>query len=401
MKIFLLDIAETRSQLLPITYTRSIGEIRVGILQIHEKWTHYLSEKASFITEPYLGRFPSENLVEECLVINASLCPSLALVEAVLRLSVGEKLVQEGVFLAARCTESPTYGSEVAPKGKKIHFQGDLTRINRPWDIFIKNGDQIRADFDLITKGRKSAPLNDPFTRVYNSDQVFLEEGADVKAAILNAENGPIYIGRYAKVLEGAIIRGPFAMGEFAQVSMGAKVRGDSTFGPHCKVGGEIGNSVIMGYSNKGHEGYLGNSVIGEWCNMGADTNTSNLKNNYTQVKVWDYSNDAFGETGLQFCGLVMGDHSRCGINTMFNTGTSVGMATNVYGAGYPPGMIPSFSWGGKEAFTTYDLEKAKQTAAIAMRRKTKEWSTQDDTIFEEVYRRSKPYRSWENKAKT
>jgi len=400
MKIFLLDIAETRLQLLPLTYTRCIGELRVGILKIQEKWSITLDSEVSIITETYLGKEKPKSNGATQLIINASLCPNPLLTKALEVLKENQKLVQGNTFLAAKITSMAAFDIKLRENLTSIEYPGKIDLIERPWDIFVKNGDQIRLDFDLLTKDRKSKTLTDPHTRVYNEKNIFLEEGAEVTAAILNAKNGPIYIGKNAKIHEGAIIKGPFALCENGQVNMGAKIRGDSTFGPYTKVGGEVTNSVIMGYSNKGHEGYLGNSVIGEWCNLGADTNTSNMKNNYSQIKMWDYTKDSFVKTGLQFCGLIMGDHSKCGINTMFNTGTVVGVSTNIFGSGYPRNVIPSFSWGGVNGFSTHALNKAKETATIAMRRKTKEWSKLDDDIFEEVFDRSARYRVWENNDK-
>ena len=398
MKIFLLDIAETRLQLLPLTYTRSIGELRVGILKIHEKWSAKLATEVNLITESYLGKSEKNSDGKLNLILNASLCPDDLLIKALQNLQENQKLTQNGKFLAAKTTYPPVFNQKHDDQLISVEYSGKVDLIEKPWDIFIKNGDQIRLDFEILTKDRKSISIDDPHTRIYNEKNIFVEEGAEVKAAILNAENGPIYIGKNAKIHEGAIIRGPFALCEFGQVNMGAKIRGDSTFGPHTKVGGEVANSVIMGYSNKGHEGYLGSSVIGEWCNLGADTNTSTMKNNYTKIKMWDYSKDSFVKTGLQFCGLIMGDHSKCGINTMFNIGTVVGVSANIFGSGYQRNVIPSFSWGGSKGFTIYKLSKAKETAAKAKLRKMDEWSQGDENIFDEIFERSTKYRIWENK---
>lgn len=396
MNIFLLDMAETRLQLLPLTFTRSIGELRVGILKISEKWSARLQSEVSYITEPYLGKDQPAVPSGPFLIINASLCPDRQVVKTITNLNEGEKLEKDGKFLAARTEHVPTYSQPLDASLKPVEYVPSVELVERPWDIFIKNGDQIRLDFELLTQGKSSRRIDDPHTRIYNEKDIFLEEGAEVKACILNADNGPIYIGKNARIHEGAIIKGPFALCEYGQVNMGAKIRGDSTFGPHTKVGGEVGNSVIFGYSNKGHEGYLGNSVIGEWCNLGADTNTSNLKNNYTPIKMWDFGKEAFHDTGLQFCGLIMGDHSKCGINTMFNTGTVVGVSANIFGAGYPRNVIPSFSWGGATGFSTYELARAKQTAAIVMKRKTREWTATEEKIFDEVFERSISHRVWE-----
>jgi UDP-N-acetylglucosamine diphosphorylase/glucosamine-1-phosphate N-acetyltransferase len=395
MKIFLLDIAENRTQLMPLTYTRSIAELRVGILKIYEKWELRLKGRSSFITENYLGKKNVLSTSESNLVINSSVCPDENLAAAICYLKVGQKLIKDGNLIAVKTSSVPKLGDSFDLNFKSIDYAREVTLIERPQDIFTRNGEQIRKDFELVTAGRKSSEIYDPHSIIYNKEDVFLEEGAVIKACILNAENGPIYLGKNAVVSEGAIIKGPFALGEYGQVSLGAKIRGDSTFGPYTKVGGEVSNSVIMGYSNKSHEGYMGNSVIGEWCNLGADTNTSNMKNNYSNVKIWDYSQESFGDSGLQFYGLIMGDHSKCGINTMFNTGTVAGVSTNIFGAGYPKFFIPSFSWGGSSGFETYQLQKAIQTASIAMQRKGKQLSNIDIGIFEHIFEQSSKYRTW------
>lgn len=277
-----------------------------------------------------------------------------------------------------------------------IQLEKEPLLLQKTWNIFQFNGAQIKEDFALLTNGRKSHAVGDPHTIVYNPDQIFIEDGVKIRAAVLNAESGPIYLGRNSEIQEGAVIRGPFALGEFSTVNMGAKLRGDTTVGPHCKVGGEISNSVIFGYSNKGHEGFLGNSVLGEWCNLGADTNTSNLKNNYAPVKLWDYTKGGFANTGLQFCGLMMGDHSKCGINTMFNTGTVVGVGANVFGDGYPRNFIPSFSWGGAAGFSTFTMPKFEETAKAVFGRRGKEWSQEEKEILERVFELTKTYRIWD-----
>ncbi|MFY0651158.1 MAG: glucose-1-phosphate thymidylyltransferase [Cyclobacteriaceae bacterium] len=397
MNVFLLDLAETRLQLLPLTYTRSIGDIRVGILKIHEKWSLRLTKKVSILTEGYLGESPAKSDSDSFIVINSSLCPDENTIEQINQLQCGQLLQDKGKFLALNSNIVPEYGDKELQHNEVVEFEGSPVLIERPWHIFQQNGEQIRQDFDLLTEGRQSQSIDDPHTKIYNEEAIFLESGAQVKACILNAENGPIYIGKNAVIEEGAIIRGPFALCDNAKVNLGAKIKGDSTFGPYCKVGGEVGNSVLFGYSNKGHEGYLGNSVIGEWCNIGADTNTSNLKNNYAQIKLWDYSKDRFSNTGLQFCGLIMGDYSKSGINTMFNTGTVVGLSANIFGSGFPRTIIPSFGWGGATGFGTYDLTRAKEAAKIAKSRKHSEWSDADDRIFDEVFRLSQKYRIWEN----
>jgi UDP-N-acetylglucosamine diphosphorylase/glucosamine-1-phosphate N-acetyltransferase len=266
------------------------------------------------------------------------------------------------------------------------------------WRIFQFNPEQIRLDYALITSGKKSSGIQDKHTIVYNESNIFVEEGVSIRAAILNAEDGPIYLGKNSIVQEGAIIKGPFALCEGSTVGMGSKMRGDTTVGPHSKVGGEISNSVIFGYSNKGHDGFIGNTVIGEWCNLGADTNTSNLKNNYENVKLWNYAKGGFTDTGLQFCGLMMGDHSKCGINTMFNTGTVVGVSANIFGDGFPRNFIPSFSWGGANGFTTYQIKKAYETAQKVMERRKVVLDDIEKEILANIFELTTAYRVWDKK---
>ena len=382
MDIALFDSPQIRTQLLPFTYTRPIAEIRVGILTLTEKWTQR-GFSCGFETQDYLQtKFPSNSA---SLQVNGALCPNKELVVAIQELSPGEELIADDLILARH-----------GEGGKQVFFEGEYTLIQHTWDIFTENRTQIIADFELLTAGRKSQEITDPHTIVYGKENLFIEEGAKIRAAIINAENGPVYIGKNAQVHEGAIISGAFALCESSHVNMGAKIKGDTTIGPHSKVGGEIGNSVIFGYSNKGHEGYMGNSVLGEWCNLGADTNTSNLKNNYAMVKLWDYATGRFADTGLQFCGLMMGDHSKCGINTMFNTGTVVGVGANIFGAGYPRNFVPSFSCGGATGFVTFQLRKFAEVAEAVMHRRHMEYDQVEQDIIKHVFDTSAAYRIWE-----
>ncbi len=393
MNLILFDPPSIRQQLLPFTYTRPVADIRVGILTIAEKWQHYFKQKPSFATEQYLAqKFPLHHASDN-LWINGAVCPTPALVTAIQQLNSGDALSKDSMILAVRTPDDEV--PEIIT-GTIHPFTEHFNFIDHVWKIYQLNGAEIRADFELITRGRKSVTLDDKHTRTYGADQIFLEEGAQVKAAILNAENGPIYLGKNSKVQEGAIIRGPFALCEESHVNMGAKVRGDTTVGPFSKVGGELSNSVIFGYSNKAHDGFLGNSVIGEWCNIGADTNTSNLKNNYENVKLWSYATEKFEDTGLTFCGLMLGDHSKCGINTMFNSGTVVGVSASIFGDGYPRNFIPSFSWGGAAGFTTYHLNKALSTAAKAMERRNLLLTDTDQEILKILFEKSAQFRVWE-----
>ncbi len=395
MKLIFTQHPEAHQKLLPLTYTRPIANLRVGILTIDEKWGKYLNAEAfGYQTEKYLqDKYQMISPDDRTIWIVNGTLPNFNLVEVVNALRPGEALSKNGQMLVACGNENPLDSHNYEVK----EFTGDFQQIERSWDLFLQNGNEIRNDYALVTSGRNSQPINDTHTITYGS-QIFLEEGASVKAAILNAENGPIYIGKDAEVQEGAIIRGPFAMGEHSVVNMGAKLRGDSSAGPHCKMGGEISNSIFWGYSNKGHDGFLGNAVVGEWCNIGADTNNSNLKNNYDSVRMWDYLDNHFIHTNLQFCGLIMGDHSKTGINTMFNTGTTVGVAANIFGEGFPRNIIPSFSWGGAHGMVTHHPRKAFITAEIVMKRRKLNLSEADKAILTHIFEDSAQYRVWEKK---
>lgn len=394
MNLVLFDTPSSRSNLLPFTYTRPVSEIRVGILTITEKWEKWLGAPASFLTEEYLSvKFPAR-LTEDNVYIAGTVCPDEVLVQAIDELKPNQKLIAQGQLIASR--QAKTAIDEIGEGCEEVVLEETLTQIERPWHIFKENGAQIRLDYDLTTQGRKSQKIDDPFTRIYAAHHIFIEEGASIKDATLNAENGPIYIGKDAVIEEGSIIRGPFALCEHSTVNANARMRGDITIGPHSKVGGEVSNSIIFGYSNKGHDGFLGNSVLGEWCNIGADTNTSNLKNNYDKVKVWDYDKGGFINTGEQFCGLMMGDHSKSGINTMFNTGTIVGVAANIFGSGFPRTFIPSFAWGGASGFTTFKLSKVFEMAEASMSRRGKKLTEVEQSILEAVFELSAQYRIWE-----
>lgn len=388
MNYILFDGA-VRNQLLPFTFTRPVADIRIGILTIREKWEKFLNTTTSTITEDYLSeKWPMVEM-EENIIINAAFLPTAELVEQVKNLQPGEGIFHEEDVVAFHAYEEQEVNFADCTN---IELEGKAIMVEHTWDIFKLNGEAIAADFELLTQDRKSEKLSST-NQVIAPENIFLEEGAKVECAILNASQGPIYIGADAEIMEGSIVRGPFALCEHATVKMGAKIYGSTTVGPHSKVGGEVNNSVIFGYSNKGHDGFLGNSVLGEWCNLGADTNTSNLKNNYAEVRLWDYASEKFAPTGLQFCGLMMGDHSKCGINTMFNTGTVVGVSANIFGAGFPRNFIPSFSWGGSAGTTTYKTVKAFEVAEKVMERRDIEFSEEDKAILEQVFELTKKYR--------
>ncbi len=392
MNVILFDDPAVRLNLLPFTYTRPAGALRVGILTIAEKWQYHLGSSVSWLTEGYLqDKFPC-NRTHDNLFIDGSVCPDEELVSSVGNLKLGEGLTCQGRVLAFRAA------SEKDSSISYRDYPHAVTVIDQPWKIFQHNGAEIRKDFNRLTANRTSAPVTDPHTRVYGANQIFLEEGVQLRAAVLNAEEGPVYLGKNTVVQEGALIKGPFALCEGSHVNMGAKMRGDVAIGPYCKVGGEVSTSVIFGFSNKAHDGFLGHSVIGEWCNLGADTNTSNLKNNYEPVKLWNYAKGGFVSTGLQFCGLMMGDHSKCGINTMFNTGTVAGVSANIFGDGFPRNFIPSFSWGGAGGFTTYQLNKALETMARVMERRNRKPDDNDIRIMAHIFNETARYRIWEKK---
>lgn len=398
MNLILFD-NEIRNRFLPLVYTRPVCELRMGILTIREKWERHLDTKASFITQDYLSEKYEVRVKEDNLLINGTVLPSDRLLMLIKEMDLNVAYLKDGELIAARLDDQQfdnLLNDRELEDFVSIELENTpFTKLDHVSDLFAKNDEAIRADYTLVTEGRTSQPINDT-NRIANVENIFVEEGAEIDFSILNAKEGPIYIGKNAKILEGSIIRGPIAICEGAVVKMGAKLYGKSTIGPYSKVGGEIGNSVILGYSNKGHDGYLGNSILGEWCNLGADTNVSNLKNNYSEVKLWNYDSERFENTGLQFCGLVMGDHSKAGINSMFNTGTVVGVACNLFGAGYPRNFIPSFAWGGVAGFTTYKTDKAFETVERVMARREKPFDITDRMILLRVFEETAKFRRWE-----
>lgn len=379
-----------RNNLLPFTFTRPVADIRVGILTIRQKWESYLEYTTTTVTEDYLSeKFPMVEM-EENIMINASFLPNMEVIEFVKNLKHNQALFKDEDVIAFFAKEGEVVND--FSTFDAIEYEGEIIKIVHTWDIFSKNGEAIAEDFDLITKDRQSQPIPANVNAI-NAQNIFIEKGATLNFASLNASDGPIYIGRDAEVMEGSLVRGPFALCNNSTLKLGAKIYGPTTIGPHSKIGGEVNNSVIFGYSNKGHDGFLGNSVLGEWCNLGADTNNSNLKNNYAEVRLWDYQTEGFAKTGLQFCGLMMGDHSKCGINTMFNTGTVVGVSANIFGSGFPRNFVPSFSWGGSKGFVTYKTMKAFEVAEVVMARRHVAFTDEDKAILEYVFEETKSYR--------
>ncbi len=398
VNIILFD-NEVREHLLPLTYTRPVCELRIGILTIREKWERWMNARVSYITQDYLAEKYAIEYMGDNFLINGSVLPSDQLCRLLAQMDKGDALLQGDELVAARLDEEQMERlMHDEDFGELRGFDLENTnylKINNLWDFYRLNDAALREDFELITRRRTSQPISTT-NRCIGEEQIFLEPGAKVEFSTLNATTGPIYVGAHAEIMEGCLIRGGLAMGEGAILKMGAKIYGPTTIGPYCKVGGEVNNSVLNGYSNKAHDGFLGNSVLGEWCNLGADTNTSNLKNNYDEVRLWNYPAGRFTPTGQQFCGLVMGDHAKCGINTMFNTGTVVGVCANVFGDGYPRNFIPSFAWGGAAGYQTFRIDKAYETIERVMARRDRSFEVEDRLILLRIYEDSAKYRVWE-----
>lgn len=384
MNFILFDSFE-RSKLLPFVYTRPVADIRVGILTIREKWEKLLNEKTSTLTEDYLSKKYPLIKADENILINGSILPTQELVNKIVQLKQGETLAKDDFVIALKLT-SDDVEKVNQETNKAVQTDLKFIQLKNNWDIFHLNGEALLADYELLTKNRKSQPISKTNFIIGNPEMIFLEKGAKVEYAFINTTGGPVYIGKDAEVMEGAKIRGPFALCEHSVVKMDAKIYGATTIGRHSKVGGEINNVVVFGYSNKAHDGFMGNSVIGEWCNIGADSNTSNLKNTYDFVRLWSYEEESFVNTGHQFCGLMLGDHSKCGINTMFNTGTVVGVSANIFGPGYQRNFIPSFSWGGTKGFQTFKLDRAIKVAEAVMARRNVRLSETDKDILSYIF---------------
>ena len=393
----LFDPTRSRQDLLPLTYTRPIADCRVGIMTIREKWEHYLSDTTCSLTELYLEpKFPFCHRSGAHIYINGSLLPDPTLIAKIRALTLGQSLIADTQILAFHSDKAQLSFENIeaiAHAADKVNYTESYLRIALPSDIFKYNGAAITADYAILTKSKASQTLSQTNTLIGDASQLFIEEGASVECAVLNVKGGPIYIGRDTEIMEGCLIRGPFALCDHAGLKMAAKIYGGTTVGPHCRVGGEVSNGVFFGYSNKGHDGFVGNSVIGEWCNLGADTNTSNLKNNYGNVDVWNYRKEKYIPTDLQFHGLIMGDHSKSSINTMFNTGTVVGVAANVFDSGFPDRFIPSFTWGGADGMETFRFDKALEVGTRMMERRHIGLTQVDIDILQVVFDRDAKYR--------
>ena len=387
MNYILFDESNVRTSLLPLTFMRPVADIRVGILTIREKWEKRLKTKTSTLSDNYLSKkFP---IVKEDnnILINGSVCPNDELIHLIKKLKPNQTIISQDTIIALHVTEEEldALGDQASEGIEEVELQEPPLKINHTWEIFSKNEAALLEDFEFLTKNRTSQEISKT-NAVLGKGQIFLEKGAKVECAVLNATTGPIYIGKDAEIMEGSLIRGPFALCDHAQIKMSAKIYGPTTIGPYCRVGGEVNNSVLFGYSNKAHDGFLGHSVIAEWCNIGADTNTSNLKNTYDTIRLWSYGKTTFINTHLQFCGLIMGDHSKCGINTMFNTGTVVGVNANIFGSGFQRNFVPSFTWGGTTGHTNYNLDKAIEVAEAVYKRRRLDFGEADKELLSDVF---------------
>lgn len=378
MNIILFD-GEEWEHLLPLTFTKPVASLRMGVLSFAERWKKILNTTVSYQTQPYLEEKFSTDFQLENIFINPSFFPTKELIDTIKELELNESILFENKLVAVK-----TSGKTPDITSKTIQLE-EIIHIKNSWDLFTYNFQAIEFDFELLTKDRISQPISDT-NKVLHPEKIFIEEGAKVEFSILNATEGPIYIGKDAEIMEGCMIRGGLALCEHGKIHMGAKIYSGCTIGPYCKVGGELNNAILMAYSNKGHDGFLGNAVIGEWCNLGADTNNSNLKNNYAEVKLWSYKEKRFVKTGLQFCGLIMGDYAKSAINSQFNTGTVVGVCANVFQSGFPPNMIKHYSWGGQSDAPVFSFERACEAAEKMMERRKVEFTSTDKKILEHIF---------------
>lgn len=375
MNIILHDLSNHLT-FAPLTLTRPVGNLRTGMFTNDERWQFYIPEaEISFQTQAYLAdKFPIKQ-TKDNYWINASIVPNARLVELVQELELNQTLYMKGVFMAHR-------GEKFEPKNSISVTIEDLVILENRWDLYQKNDVILASDFNAYTKGKKSAPLSKTNTLIGDPSRLFIEESATVECAILNVKTGPIYVGKNAEIMEGSVIRGGLAMAESSALKLSTKVYGAVSLGPHCKVGGEVNNVIFQAYSNKGHDGFLGNSLIGEWCNLGADTNSSNLKNNYGNVKTYSYLTGEMEQTDLMFMGVAMGDHSKTSINTMLNTATVIGVCANLFSSGFPPKFVPNFSWGGEKNSPVYDLDRAVDAANQMMIRRGEKITEEDLNIL-------------------
>jgi UDP-N-acetylglucosamine diphosphorylase/glucosamine-1-phosphate N-acetyltransferase len=403
MANLILFDTDAHDHLLPLTATRPMAELRVGLLTVRQKWERWLEMPArSYITKEYLQQKFPIHIEYDNLLVNAGVLPTASLCRAIRSLTTHQALLHNDELIAARLTEAQIErlieDVEVGQlEGIELDEEIELVQYGRLWQLLELNQSALISDFKLLTQSRVSQPLPKSNQLIGPADQLFIEPGASIEACIINTTNGPVYIGSDTVVMEGSMLRGPIGLCEGVIVKMGAKIYGPTVLGPGCRGGGEITRSIMTANSNKGHEGFLGDSILGEWCNIGADTNNSNLKNNYSEVKLWDYKNERFERTGMQFFGLVMGDHAKCGINTMFNTGTVVGVFANIYGGGYQRNFVPDFAWGGADTqYRTYLIKEAIATAELVLQRRGQSLSEADQAILTHICEITAKFRSWE-----
>ncbi len=395
--IILFDLPAVRENLLPLSYTRPIADFLVGITTLRKKWESFLAGEFSYSTVGYLSEKYPMKTAEENLFIASNIIATEHLARRLDTLEPGEVLMADtmaGQRVLVGFKGGANRLDEVIhsmPAG--IVYEEKVDAINYVYDIFLLNGRQIEADFDVLTAGREGQSIPRSNTVIGDPDRIYIESGAIVEGVVLNASHGPIYVGRHVEIMEGSCLRGPIALGEHSTVNMGTRIYPGTSLGPWCKVGGELNNVVIFGFTNKAHDGFLGNAVIGEWCNLGAGCVASNLKNDYTEIKLWNYPSHRFLRTGLQFCGLIMADHSKAGINTMFNTATVVGVGVNIHGSGFPRNFIASFSEGGPAGFTDLPMEKFFDIAKRMMARRGRSLSEADNRIFHAIRELAENYK--------
>ena len=395
--IILFDLPAVRENLLPLSYTRPIADFLVGITTLRKKWESFLAGEFSYSTVGYLSEKYPMKTAEENLFIASNIIATEHLARRLDSLEPGEVLMADtmaGQRVLVGFKGGANRLDEVIhsmPAG--IVYEEKVDAINYVYDIFLLNGRQIEADFDVLTAGREGQSIPRSNTVIGDPDRIYIESGAIVEGVVLNASHGPIYVGRHVEIMEGSCLRGPIALGEHSTVNMGTRIYPGTSLGPWCKVGGELNNVVIFGFTNKAHDGFLGNAVIGEWCNLGAGCVASNLKNDYTETKLWNYPSHRFLRTGLQFCGLIMADHSKAGINTMFNTATVVGVGVNIHGSGFPRNFIASFSEGGPSGFTDLPMEKFFDIAKRMMARRGRSLSEADNRIFHAIRELAENYK--------
>lgn len=383
MNIILFDPKEARGNLLPLTYTRPVAEIRIGMSTMRERWQAFLPGEYSWETEDYLRKKFPMTQAADAVRVAANVVADAPLAQAVAALLDGEALYHGDSLLAVRGVESA-----------RKEYTENILEINHLWDIFQMNDAVLRADFARITPTQQRRQPSATVTIIGDPENLFIHaEAGPVEGCTFNVNRGPIFIDRGAEVMEGACLRGPIYIGPKSVLKMGAKIYGATTLGPGCKVGGEVNNAVLFGNSNKAHDGYLGNAVVGEWCNMGAGFVASNLKNDYSEIKLWNYPAHRFMRTGLQFCGVIMGDHTKAGINTMLNTATVLGVGVNIHGAGFPRPFLASFLEGSTAGFSEIPMSKFFQTAKTVMSRRGIELTQEDIDILTNIREQAEQYR--------